>query len=101
MVCGDAPPMGNAGGAVLVSAGIAAVGIALRMSNQDGQIRIIDIFVHEHMIPLLGVAKVHHVLAVLTVVAGDLPRGIKFIKEITEHGFHLRNGCAGMQAVRK
>ena len=43
MVGGDAAPMGNPRSAMLVSAGVAAVGIALRVADEDGNVGIKDI----------------------------------------------------------
>src|SRR5699024_1087468 len=66
----DAPPVGDAGGAVLVAAGVAAVGVALGVADEDGHVGVIDVLVHNHVVALGGVAQIYQVVVVLAVVAG-------------------------------
>ena len=102
VVGGDAPPMADAGGAVLVPAGIAAVGVALGVADQDGKISVVYVFVHQHVVALVRIAQVDHVVGVLAVVAGDLVAEIEFAEQfLPQHGFHFRHGGPGMQAVGK
>ena len=72
MVAGNASPVGDAGGAVLVAARVAAVGVALGVADEDGDVALIDVLVHQHRIARAGDAQVDHVLIVLAVVAGEL-----------------------------
>ena len=58
--------MGDTSGAVLVAAGVTAVGIALGVANEDGDIAIEDILVHQDGVAALGGTQVDHVLVVLT-----------------------------------
>ena len=55
MMGSDGTPVSDSGGAVLVTAGVTAVRIALGVSDEDGHIAVIDIFVHQHRIaPVCG-----------------------------------------------
>ena len=52
------------------------------------------------MIALRGAAKVHQVVVILAVVAGDLTGRIKFVEQLgSQNGPHFRNGSPGVQAV--
>src|SRR5699024_2735702 len=75
MVGGDAAPVADAGGAMLVAAGVAAVGVALGVADEDGDVGVIDVLVHDDVVAGGGVADVHQVVIVLAVVAGDLVGG--------------------------
>ena len=100
MVAGDAPPVGDAGGAVLVAAGVAAVGVALGVADEDGDVAVEDVFVHQHRVAPLGGAQVHHVVIVLAVVAGDLARPVELVEQLLAQDLlHLRHGGPGVQAV--
>ena len=101
VVAGDGAPVGDAGGAVLVAAGVAAVGVALRVTDEDGDVTFKDVFVHQHRRVVPGrAAEVDHVLRILGVVAGDLAGIIKFAEQLVAQDlFHLRHGGAGVQAV--
>ncbi len=92
--------MGNARGAVLIAPGIAAVGIALGVADENGDIALEDVFVHQHRVAALGAAQIDHMLIVLAVVGGDLPGVVKLVKKLLpEYLFHLRLGGSGVQAV--
>ena len=92
--------MGDAGGAVLVAAGVAAVGVALRVADEHGDIRVIDVLVHDDVVALIGVAEVDEVVVVLAVVAGDLAGVVELTKQlVAEDGLHLLHGRTRMQAV--
>ena len=96
----DAPPVGDAGGAVLVAAGVAAVGVALGVPDEHRHVRVVDVLVHDHVVPLGGVAQVHQVVIVLAVVAGDLAGGVELAEQLgAQDGLHLGHGGPGVQAV--
>ena len=100
MVAGDAAPVGDAGGAVLVAAGVAAVGVALHMADEDGQVRLEDGLVHPHRVAPLGEPQVDHVVRVLGVVAGHLVGGPELPEQLlTEDGLVVLGLRAGVQAV--
>ena len=100
VVRGDGAPVGNARGAVLVAAGVAAVGVALRMADEDRDVRIVDVLVHNDVVAVLGIAQIDEVLVILAVVAGDLAGIIEFAKQlVAEDGLHLRHAGARMQTV--
>ena len=100
MVGGDAPPMGNARGAVLVAAGVATIGVALDVADEDGNVAVEDILVHEHRVAPLGGAQVYHMLRVLGIVAGDLVGPVELVKELLAQNLpHLALRGAGVQAV--
>ena len=100
MVGGDAPPVGDAGGAVLVAAGVAAVGVALGVPDEHRHVRVVDVLVHDHVVPLGGVAQVHQVVIVLAVVAGDLAGGVELAEQLgAQDGLHLGHSSTGVQAV--
>ena len=100
MVRRNAAPVADARRAVLVPAGIAAVGVALRVADEDRHIRVIHILIHDDVIALLRVAKVDEVIVVLGIVARDLAGGIEFPEQLRpEDGFHLRHRGARVQAV--
>ena len=54
MVAGNAFPVGNAGSAVFIAAGIATVGVPVYMTDEDGEIRLIDHAVHPHGVAAFG-----------------------------------------------
>ena len=66
-VAGDGAPVGDAGGAVLVAPGVAPVGVALGVADEDGDVAVEDVLVHQHRVPPVRDAQVHHVRAVLAV----------------------------------
>ena len=100
MVGRDAAPMADAGGAVLVAARVAAVGVALGVANEDGHVGVVDVLVHDYVVASLGIADVHQVVVVLRVVAGDLTVLVEFLKQFrAQDGLHLRHRGAGMQAI--
>ena len=102
MVAGNAPPMADAGRTVLVAARIAAIRIALRMPDEDRNIRVKHVFVHDHMVARLGISKVYQVIVVFAVMAGDLPERIKLIKQLlAEDRAHLLHRCTRVQSVGK
>ena len=91
MMAGYAAPVGDTGRAVLVSAGISAVGVALSVAYENGDIAVVDVFVHEHRVASAGAAQIDHVLGVLAVVARYLPAPVEFSKELlAEYFLHLR-----------
>ena len=47
-------PVGDAGSTVLIAARVSAVGIALGVSDKNGDIAVKDILVHQHRITPLG-----------------------------------------------
>ena len=92
--------MGDTGGAVFVAAGVAAVGVALGVADEDGNVAVKDILVHQHGVATLGGAQVHHVLVVLGVMAGDLVGPVKLVEQLLAQDLlHLGHGGPGMQAV--
>ena len=82
MVGGDGTPMGDAGGAVLVPAGISAVGISLGMADKDGDVCVKDVLVHDDVVPGGGEAQIHQVVVILAVVAGDLAGGVELPEQL-------------------
>ena len=100
MVAGDGPPVGNAGGAMLIAAGIAPIGIALGVADEDGDVAIEHVFIHQHRIPPAGDPQIHHMVIVLAVVAGDLMGIVKLVEQLhAQDLLHFRDGGPGMQAV--
>ena len=98
----DAAPVADARRAVLVAAGVAAVGVALRVADEHGDVRVIDVFVHDDVVALVSVADVHQVLVVLAVVAGDLAGVVELAEQLlAQNRLHLLHGRARMQAVGK
>ena len=65
----DAAPVGYAGSTMLISSRISAIGIALGMSDEDGDVGIIYIFVHDYMIAMGGIAQIHKVVIILGIMA--------------------------------
>ena len=72
MVGGNGTPMGDACGAVLISPGVAAVGIALGVPDEDCHVAVIHIFVHEHRVAAVRGAQVHQMLIILAVMVDNL-----------------------------
>ena len=100
MVRSDAAPVGDAGGAVLVAAGVAAVGVALGVADEDGDVAVEDVLVHEHRVAPAGGAQIHHVIVVLTVVGGDLVGIVELVKQLLPQNLlHLGNGGPGVQTI--
>ena len=92
--------MGDAGGAVLVAAGIAAVGVALAVADEDRDVTLKDIAVHQHRITAVGMAQVHHIGGILAVMAGDLTGIVEFVEQLLAEDLpHLRDRGTGVQAV--
>ena len=92
--------MGDAGGAVLVAPGVAPVGVALGVADENGDIAVEDIFVHQHRVPPAGGPQVHHMFAVLAVMAGELAGVIELAEQLLPQDlFHLRHGGPGVQSV--
>ena len=65
MVRGDGAPVRNAGSAMLVPAGIAAVRIALRVPDENGDVRVVHIFVQDHMVAVRRKAQIDQMLVIL------------------------------------
>ena len=100
MVAGNAAPVGDAGGAVLIAARVAAVGVALYMADEDGQVALEHVLVHPHRVAPLGGAQVDHVVRVLGVVAGHLVGGPELVEQLlTEDGLVVLELRTGVQAV--
>lgn len=100
MVARDGAPVGDAGGAVLVAAGIAAVGVALAVADEDRDVTLKDIAVHQHRITAVGMAQVHHIGGILAVMAGDLTGIVEFVEQLLAEDLpHLRDRGTGVQAV--
>ena len=100
MVGGDAPPVGDPGGAVLITARIAPVGVPLGMSDQHGDVGVVDIFVHDYRVPARGEAQVDEVVPVLAVMVDDLPAVPEFIEErLAQNAQKLLLGVFPVQAV--
>ncbi len=86
----NASPVGNTGRTVLISSRIPAVRIALGMTDQNRNIRIIHIFIHNDMIPGFRVPEILKMCIILAVVACDAPDRIKLFKKcIPEYHAHL------------
>ena len=82
MVGGYGSPMGDARGAVLIPSGVAAVGVALGVSDQDCHIAVIHIFIHEHRIAAVRGAQVHQMLVILAVMVDNLMRVPELMKQL-------------------
>ena len=96
----DGTPMGNARSAVLISAGVTAVGIALRMADENRHVRVIDVFIHDDVVAVIRVAEIDKVVVILAVVAGDLAGIIELVKQfVAQNGLHLRHAGARVQTV--
>ena len=96
----DGTPMGNARGAVLIAAGVTAVGIALRMADENRHVRVIDVFIHDDVVAVIRVAEIDKVVVIFAVVAGDLAGIIELVKQfVAQNGLHLRHARARVQTV--
>ena len=73
MVAGNASPICNPCRAVLVTAGIASIGIALDMTDENRQICFKHVFIHENRISPVRKPQIHHMLRILGIMADDLP----------------------------
>ena len=82
VVGADGAPVGDAGGTVLVAARVAAVGVALRVADEDGDVGVVDVLVHDHVVALRGEAEVDEVVVVLGVVARDLAGALELVVEV-------------------
>ena len=70
------------------------------MTDEDGDIGIIDILVHDDVVAVAGIAQIDEMLVILAVVAGDLTGVIELIKQlIAKDGLHLRHAGARVQTV--
>ena len=100
VVGGDGAPVGDAGGAVLIAAGVAAVGVALGVADEDGDVCLEDVLVHQHGVTPVGGAQIHHVFIVFGIVRGDLIGPVELIEQLLAQDFLvLLHGGAGVQAV--
>ena len=72
MVRGNGFPMCDAGGSHFVSARIPAVRITQNVTNQDRQIRLKDIFIHNHPVAQFIISQVDQVLPIFGVMVHDL-----------------------------
>ena len=100
MVAGNTPPVGDSRSTVLITAGVSAIGISLHMSDQDGNITVIDIFVHQHRIAPAGSPEVNEVVIVLTVMVHDLAGGIELIEKlVTQDAPYLKDRVLPVKAV--
>ena len=92
--------MGNARSAVLIAAGVTAVGIALRMADENRHVRVIDVFIHDDVVAVIRVAEIDKVVVIFAVVAGDLAGIIELVKQfVAQNGLHLRHAGARVQTV--
>lgn len=100
MVGRDAPPVGDTGGAVLIAAGVAAVGVALDMADENGDIAVKDVLVHQHRVAPLGSTQVYHMRRVFGVVGRDLVRPVELVEELLSQNLpHFALGGTGVQAI--
>ena len=100
MVGSDASPVGDAGSGVLVAAGVAAVGVALGVADQNGNVAVEDVLVHQDGVAALGGAQIHHVLVIFGVMGGDLVGPVELVEQLfAQDLLHFGNGCTGVQAV--
>ena len=98
MVGGDGTPVGNAGGTVLVAAGVTAVGVALGMADEDGNVAVEDVLVHENRVAPLRQAQVHHVLRVLGVVGSNLVGPVELVEQLVGwHHLHSQSVVVAME----
>ena len=72
--------MGDTGRAVLVASGITAIGIALGVTDQNGNITIEHILIHQNPIAALGTAQIHQMLIIFRIMTCDLMGPIKLVK---------------------
>ena len=85
---------------MLVAAGVAAVGVALGVADENGNVAVKDILVHENGVTPLGGAQIHHVLIVFTVVGGDLVGPVELVEHLlAQNLLHLSLGGTGVQTV--
>ena len=86
---------------MLITARISAVGIALRVANQNRNVAFINILVHQHRRAMaLRYAKIHHMRRVLTVMGRQLAAVIKLIEQrLAQNLLHLRHSRTRVQAV--
>ena len=70
------------------------------MADEDRDVRIVDVLVHNDVVAVIGIAQIDEMLVILAVVAGDLAGIIEFAKQlVAEDGLHLRHAGARMQTV--
>ena len=80
MVGSYGTPVGDTGRTVLVASGITAVGIALGVTNQDGNIAIEHILIHQNPIAALGTAQIHQMLIIFRIMTCNLMGPVKLVK---------------------
>ena len=80
MVGSYGTPVGDTGRAVLVASGITAIGIALGVTDQNGNITIEHILIHQNPIAALGTAQIHQMLIIFRIMTCDLMGPIKLVK---------------------
>ena len=85
---------------MLVAAGVTAVGVALGVADQNGNVAVEDVLVHQNRVTATGGTQIHHVLVVLRVMGSDLVAPVELIEQLfAQNLLHLGNSCAGMQTV--
>ena len=100
MVGSNALPVGYTTGAVLIAAAVSAIWVSGSVADHDGNVRVVDILIHDHMVTAVCVSKVHKVLIVFTVVAGQKAIGIELVEKIlAKNLLHLSFCSPWMEAV--
>lgn len=92
--------MGDTRGTVLVAAGVAAIGVALRVADEDGKVGFKYGLVHYDPVAARSAAEINEGVIVLRVVAGYLIRGIELSEKlVAEYLPRLLAARAGVEAV--
>ena len=100
-MAGYASPVGDTGSAVLVAAGITAIRISLHMPDQNRQITVIDIFIHQNRVTPSCGTQIYHVFLILTVMTDNLPGMPELVEQLLpENGSGILFGTSWVKAVR-
>ena len=92
--------MGDAGGAVLVAARIAPVGVALGVADEDRDVGLVDMAVHDDRIAGVGGAEVDKIFPVFAVVVEDLVAVPEFVEQgVAQDATDFGLGVLAVQAV--
>ena len=96
----DTSPVGDSGGAVLISSGITAIRITLHMTDQNRNITVKHIFIHVYRVTPPCGTQINHMFLILAVVADYLPAMPEFIKQLfPENRFRVALLAPGMKTV--
>ena len=100
MVGSNGTPVGDAGRTMFIAAGIASIGISLGVSNEDCNIAVIYIFVHEDRISPVCGTQIYHMVIILAVMSDDLMGIPELMKQLfPQDRPYLLLRASGVKAV--